>query len=209
MHPATCIAVVVVLAVFLARGTWAQLATAGAFLVLWGAFVRPDFHGCARALWRLRVFYLVVPVIHLLAYGQAGLHAALRDVAGLALMVLTVVVVLKPADPRALLEGLTWWLRPLGRVGLPAERFALCVGLTLQWVPWAQAALARCTGRPGRRLVRLARTLVSTSPPIPRLVIGEEQNIREPPPWQWVTPFLLLVLLWLAGDFPVPGFTPR
>lgn len=209
MHPATCIAVVMVLAVFLARGTWTQLAVAGVFLVSWAVFIRPNLHACARALWRLRIFYLAVPVIHFLAYGPAGLHAALRDVAGLVLMVLAVVVVLKPDDPRALLAGLTWWLRPLGRVGLPGERFALCVGLTLQCVPWAQEALARCTGRPARRLVRLARTLGNTRPPALELAMGEEQDMRGPPLRQWVMPFLLLVLLCLAGGSSVPGFGPH
>ena len=194
-----------VLAVFLARGTWAQLVAAGAFLALCAAFKHPGTRACRQALWRLRMLCLAVPVIHLLAHGQAGLHAALRDVAGLVLMVLTVVVLLNPqGNPRVLLGGLAWWLRPLERVGLPGKRFALCMGLTLQWVPWAQQALAQCTGRPAKRLVRLARTLAVARPPA---LSVQMPDVPGPPPWQWTVPLALLAWLWLANRLPVPGLT--
>lgn len=201
------IAAVLVLAVFLARGTWLQLAAAAAFLAGYAAVWRLEVSACGRALWRLRFLCLAVPATHFLAHGPAGFYAALRDLAGLVLMVLAVALLLSPRSG-PLLSGLAWWLRPLDRFGLPGGRCALRVGLTLQWVPWAQAALADCTGRPARGLVCLARILseAAAPPPVPT-ALPERLGAPGPPPWQWCEPLLLAAGLWLVGTLPGPWWT--
>ncbi|MBI1865864.1 MAG: hypothetical protein HYR98_09100, partial [Nitrospirae bacterium] len=72
-----------------------------------------------------------IPITHE-GLTQAG--AALLRVAGFAFMAAWLSAVL-PA--RALGGALAWWLSPLVRIGVPAERFALILSLTVEEVPVA------------------------------------------------------------------------
>lgn len=84
--------------------------------------------------------WIELPAGILITYeGLAQAGAALLRVAGFAFMAAWLSAVL-PA--RALGGALAWWLRPLGRIGIPAERFALVLSLTVEEVP---AAAGRIT----------------------------------------------------------------
>lgn len=75
---------------------------------------------------------------------QAG--EALLRVAGFAFMAAWLSAVL-PAQ--ALGRAVAWWLAPLGRVGLPVERFALVLSLTVEEVPAAAERVLEIRGKIG------------------------------------------------------------
>ena len=209
-HPAVRIAAVVVLASCLAGGTWLQLLAAAIYLCcVQGLGAERNAAPCLAALWRLRVLFVAVPVVHWLAYGSAaGFYAVARDLCGLILMVITVALLLQPhTRPHELLCGLFWWMRPLCRLGFPGERCVVRLGITLLYIPWAVEALSRCRGNPRRRLVRLAWLLAgrggrATPAPGADALAVTDWMAPGPTLLQWSGPLLLWVGLWGIGNAP-------
>ncbi|MDD9824819.1 MAG: hypothetical protein OXU43_06585 [Gammaproteobacteria bacterium] len=228
MHPAVRIANVLVLAMFLAAGNWAILT--GVALLL--AMVRSRAVGRLwswQPLWRTRWLFLAILLAHLWMYAPSSapqgswrpaLDAALRNCLGLALLALAVDTLRQASSREELLAGLLWWLRPLRRAGVPGERLAARLWLTLECLPEEQQRLSRLlagrrvpaprprAGPPaaaGARLLEeamgvLMQRCAPSSQELPR-------RLRLPPdpgrprPWEWLGVLSLFALLAALGHW--------
>ena len=154
MHPVIGILALISLTAFLARGQWSvwvvsALLVGGLYLV-W----RLETHrGLKRMLLRLRWFFLSIVMLYaLFTPGDpviAGLGATVLTYQGLSqgmLRVLNLVVIiggvywlLQRVQREDLARGVYWLLRPLRFLGLPPERLAVRLVLTLDTVTKLQA----------------------------------------------------------------------
>ena len=97
----------------------------------------------AAALWRLKWFFIAVGLLAWLSSPgfPANWHFAARACAALATLVLAVDCFHQTCSDNEKLAALLWWLSPLKRVGVPVERFAARLWLTLRLIPQQQQAL--------------------------------------------------------------------
>ncbi|OGW62804.1 MAG: hypothetical protein A2V83_05835 [Nitrospirae bacterium RBG_16_64_22] len=105
-------------------------------------------------LWTPGRMWIEVPGGAQITYeGLAQAGEAILRVAGFAFMAAWLSAVL-PAQ--ALGRAVAWWLGPLERIGLPVERFALVLSLTVEEVPAAAERVMEIRGKigasPARRL---------------------------------------------------------
>ncbi len=98
-------------------------------------------------LWTPGRMWIEVPGGAQITYeGLAQAGEALLRVAGFAFMAAWLSAVL-PAQ--ALGRAVAWWLGPLERIGLPVERFALVLSLTVEEVPAAAERVMEIRGKIG------------------------------------------------------------
>lgn len=223
MHPVIAIVSTLVVLGFLARGGAAILIAVTGLLLLAYLGLQPALAGARRMLRQLRwlflsilVLYLwftpgepLIPVLGALAPSQAGLAAGLERVLVLVLMVLTVNLLLVHYGPDALCGGIYWLLAPATRIGVPAERIALRLSLTLEAVTRVRDRIAAARGsaeaRESGRLARIGAVAVSLyrsvladarASPVTEREIG---LLGRPPLWQWFIPVGLAAVMILFG----------
>ena len=141
---------------------------------------RVGWRAAGRSAWGLRWFLLMVLAMNALFFSDAAplisLGPAHLTLAGLAQGARVVVRTLLTATtrPQELVGGVRRLLRPLGRLGLPAEAAALAVGVTVQFVPTLlresrqlmRAQEIRCGGVASHGIVRRAVSYVRLLVPI-------------------------------------------
>lgn len=150
MHPVVALALVVIVIGFLARGEWSTIAVVACACAAIGGWHRPlSLRHMGRTIWRLRFFYAsllvlfawltpgepVWPVLGGWSPVQEGLSEGLRHIVILALIVTTVQLFMASVSRTALIGALRWWLQPLRRVGVDADRIALRLLLVAQALP--------------------------------------------------------------------------
>jgi energy-coupling factor transporter transmembrane protein EcfT len=133
-------------------------------------------------------------------------HGALRLVS-LAALILAVNLLLQTTQRDALLGALLWALRPLRRVGLDHERFAVRMTLALNAVPRVQAMIPRAQSRPGTLRERAAALGAGIGALFARVMDDADRQpldaIELVPPArvglvQWLLPVALIALFALA-----------
>lgn len=152
------------------------------------AVSRVGWRPAARAAWGLRWFLLLILAMNALFFGEGDPLVSLGPVSltwegvaqGLRVVVRTLLVVVlgtlltATTRPQELVDGVRSLLRPLARVGLPAEAAALAVGVTVQFVPTLlresrqlmRAQTIRCGGVATRGIMRRAVSYVRLLVPI-------------------------------------------
>lgn len=221
MHPVVALALVVGTMACVAAGGWMDIVLAAVTVVLlWPCVTSLPARRLARTVWRLRFFYLSLIVLYgwispgepaLPALGPfspslAGLESALRYIAVLAVIALTVQLLMAAFNRDQLVGALRWWLKPVGVLGLDRDRLALRLILVAEVLPRLQV-LARDTsgGRPAERgPVAVARRAAAvferalaeaeTAPP-PRI---ELPALRTPPVRDWLLSAAVLTVLALS-----------
>jgi hypothetical protein len=136
-----------------------------------------------------------------------GVQQGLLRILALASLILAVNLLLQTTSREALLGALLWALRPLRRVGLQHERFAVRMTLALNAVPRVQAMIPRPAVRPGTLRERAAALGTGVGALFARVVDDAERqpldSIELAPlarlSWtQWWMPALLIALFTLA-----------
>lgn len=177
-----CVALVVV------ASTLAELLLACAGTAALVALSRVGWRTAARPAWGLRWFLLAVLVMNALFFGQgdallslgpvrvtaAGLAQGARVVVRTLLVVVLGALLTATTRPQELVDGVRRLLRPLARLGLPAEAAALAVGVTVQFVPTLlcesrqlmRAQAIRCGGVATHGIMRRAVSYVRLLVPI-------------------------------------------
>jgi len=172
IHPVVALAWVVLVAGFLARGEWRDIAVVASGCGGLLAVSRSLSVGALlRTLRRLRFFYLSLGILYLwfspgepvwpalggLSPSYYGVAEALRHVAILALIVTTVQLFVMATPRDVLVAALHWWLRPVDRLGGDALRIAMRINLVIDIVPRLRDLARRHGGRAdhdGRRSLR-------------------------------------------------------
>lgn len=181
-----------------------------------------------RLLARMRWFFLSIAMVYgffspgrllvgVWTWGPTweGLHEGVMRIGVLVLIVLAVNLLLRSTGRDSLTSAILWCLHPLSWLGLPHERLAVRIALTLDTVGEVQGVYrqgprdeeGKAIRQPvGVRLARIgetARRLFVTvaqraeSVPLHAIELPEEAS---PPPLQWLFPFALgaafLALSW-------------
>ncbi len=212
LHPTIRIALVLILAPILMQGNIGVLLAAGASVALArGYALKHPLRGCAAPLWRVRWLFLAILLMHLWLpqAPSSGVPGAwfepLRNILALAVLVLAADTLRAATASADLLRGLSWWLRPLRYLGLPAERFADRLWLTMELIPRQQEALSRLASAARPWSARLFSDLLQgAGPDVAALPLQERiapGEVAGPPLRQWLWPLLLLVLLAAAGQY--------
>ncbi len=198
----------------------------GAFLLLFShlGLPRSTLTPALRMLRRMRWFFLSIAVVYLLftpgrllftdwVWGPTyeGIAEGAQRLTALVLLVLAVNLLLRTTERRDLISAILWCLWPLAWVGLPRERLAVRIALTLEAVEGVQviyrqrevpkggqvglrARLASITRTAGRLLEEVL--LMAETAPLQTL---EVPRPRTPSPAQWLLPVLLAALFSAAG----------
>ncbi|MBK1673823.1 hypothetical protein CKO35_11000 [Ectothiorhodospira shaposhnikovii] len=225
MHPALKILGVILFILCVAQAGWIVLGVGGGLAVAALAATGPagvsQFWNMSR---RLKWFFLSIilvfgwftPGAPLLDWAgswspaREGLMMGLQRTLVLVLAVAAVVWLLQATSRESLVRGLLWLTRPLAPLGLPRERFAVRLVLTLEALP--QVRILAAAGRPGflpeGRMARL-RGLGHRATGLFREVLEQAEKaplepIRLdplPPPGllQWLVLCLILLPLILAA----------
>lgn len=218
MHPVVALALVVATMACVAAGGWADIALAAVAVVLLWPFVTglPAWR-LARTVWRLRFFYLslivlygwispgepALPALGAFSPSLAGLVSALRYIAVLAVIAMTVQLLMAALSRDELVGALRWWLKPLGVLGLERDRVALRLILVAEVLPRLQALARETTGgtaaqrgpvavtRRAAAVFERAVAEAETAPP-PRI---ELPALRAPPARDWLLSASALAVL--------------
>lgn len=215
-----------ILAAGLASGRSAVLWVGGVLLIGTGLWIWRyrrsfDVQGLLRMLRRVRWLLLAILILYgwftpgtalLSALGPMspsleGVQQGLLRVAALLAIVAAVYLLLATTARGDLIAGVLWYGRPLRRLGVDDQRFAVRLVLALEAVPQVQAlARAVLVDAPpvASRMQRLGRAATAV---FQATLAHAEQlsgNIGVPdpqpvPPWQWSLPILLAVLLIAAA----------
>ena len=162
------------------------LATVGVAVLV--AVSRVGWRAALRALWGLRWFLLVVLCMNALFFSAsdpllslgpvhltlAGAAQGARVVVRTALVVVLGTLLTATTRPQQLTSGVRELLRPLARLGAPAEVAALAVGVTVQFVPTLlresrqlmRAQALRCGGVRSSGIMRRAVSYVRLLVPV-------------------------------------------
>lgn len=214
MHPAIIIINALLLIVMLASGLPLAVLSAATIILLllarsYTVKALPDLTAVLRLRWlflSILVLYLLFPPVagswqeELLA----GLMEAGKRILALVLIVILVQLMFSMGSRQQVLAGLLWLLRPLTRLGLPVERFALRLMLVMEITPQVQNLLAarpavRAAGddNPAARVRRLVGRLAAAYEGVlaeaehsPRTAI-KVPVLHAPELWQWLLPCLL------------------
>ena len=168
--------------------TPAQLALAAAGVAALVAVSRVGWARAGRAVWALRWFLLAVLALNALLFSAedpllelgpahltlAGVAQGARVVTRTALVVVLGALLTATTRPQELTSGVRDLLRPLARLGVPAEAAALAVGVTVQFVPTLlresrqlmRAQALRCGGVATRGIMRRAVSYVRLLVPV-------------------------------------------
>ncbi len=220
-HPGLQLLGVVVLAALLARGGAAAVAVAGAAVAAVYLLTRRR-RRCLVRLWRLcrqlavlwftlAVFYFYLtpgeplwPRLGVLSPSHAGFTMGLERAGALLVLVAAVAWVVSANGRRRLTAGIYWCVTPFRRLGVPAERLAVRLALTLEAVSSLRRLLRqrreaeRLHRRPVRFAAALFRDTVDAAAAAPRrpLVL---QSLPPVPAWQWLVLAGAAALLWGVG----------
>lgn len=205
-------------------GALEQTLGAALLLITHVAFLRAQLAPALRMLRRMRWFFLSIAVVYLLftpgrllfatwPWGPtyAGLAEGGQRIAALVLIVLAVNLLLRTTERGELISAILWCLWPLAWLGLPRERLAIRIALTLEAVEGVQVIYRRRdtpqTIQPGLR-ARLARVGATASRLVEQVLLMAETvplqalevpQPRTPPPVQWLLPVLLGGMFAYAG----------
>ena len=222
MHPVIKIMLFLVFGSAVAFGD-AMALSAGA-LVLLGLYLPGPAERVRLALSmlrRMRWFFLSIAVVYLLfTPGRLlfsawpggptleGMMGGAHRIASLVLIVLAVNLLLRTTPRPALISAILWCLTPLSWVGLPRERLAVRIALTLDAIDQVQViyrhrprgddgaeelrheGLRQRLWRIGAAAQRLVTKVIEQAEAVPTQVI-EVPRPSNPPPAQWVYPLLL------------------
>lgn len=218
-HPLIHILLIVVIAGGCARGGWADLGLALA-VTLAGLLRLPS--AARRGLWggvrHLRFFLLALIVLYGwfqpgerlwpaaggLSPTAAGMGEGALRAAVLVVMVIAVHTLMQGQGEGRVLAGLTDLLRPLRRLGLPTDRFALRLVLALRLVPGLRTLVSEAAARAGgagrwRRLGQLAADVYGRTLARAESAPAEPVTVPDVPPparWQWLAPTGLAMAFW-------------
>jgi energy-coupling factor transport system permease protein len=220
MHPVIRILSFLVFTLFISRAVAIELAVAA--VLLSGCMLVVDSASLVNAwrmLIRLRWLFASILVIYFwFTPGEtpviagfdstwlpslAGMHLGAQRVATLVLIVMAVNLLLAVTMRPDLLSALVWLGYPLKYLGVPAERLALRLVLTLETVPEVQTLLEQRLGelRGGKGIRGIGDSLASLFTDITQRVAAlptRQVNIAlpvTPALWQWFIP------LAIAGAF--------
>lgn len=234
MHPAIKIILFLIYAAAVAFGDALSL-LAGAVLVLalYLPGPRERLFLALRMLRRMRWLFLSIALVYLLftpgrllfstwPWGPTveGLSGGAQRIASLMLIVFAVNLLLRTTPRPALISAILWCLMPLSWVGLPRERLAVRIALTLDAVDGVQAiyrhrprdgecpeevpAKAPIIGlkarlwRIGATAQRLVVAVIEQAESVPAQAI-EVPRPSNPPLAQWLYPLLLGALFTVLG----------
>lgn len=209
----------------MATGRLTILLGGAALLSVVGVWVWQRQHGFdVQGLWRMlsRVRWLLVAIVLLYgwftpgvalvpALGQfspsvEGMQQGLLR-ASVLLVIVTAVYLLLVATPRGdLVSGLLWYGRPLRRIGVDDQRFAIRLVLALEAVPQVQALAREALATVPRELPKLQRLNYAVSAVFQATLTRAEQAsgvIDVPdalplPLWQWLIPVTLAAVMLAA-----------
>jgi energy-coupling factor transport system permease protein len=148
LHPTIAILAIVVLTLALAPGSWAVLGLCALGLALLQLRLSPGqvpslYQGLRRLRWLLISLIVVyagftpgpalLPSLGPASPSLPGLVEGLLRAANLVVILAAVQLMLAVNPRERLVEAVYWLLRPLRRLGVPAERFALRLVLTLEY----------------------------------------------------------------------------
>jgi len=216
MHPVIRILSFLVFTLFISRAATSELAVAA--VMLSGCMLAVDFTSFVNAwrmLRRLRWLFVSILVIYfwftpgeaLVIAGfdaawlpsLAGIQLGAQRVATLVLVVMAVNLLVAVTPRQDLLSALVWLCRPLKYLGVPAERLALRLVLTLETVPQVQTLLEQRLGklRSGKGITGIGDSLASLFTDITQRVAAlpaRQVDIAlpvTPAPWQWLIPLAI------------------
>jgi len=234
MHPAIKIILFLIYGAAVAFGdALSLLAGAVLVLILYLPGPRERLVLALRMLRRMRWFFLSIAVVYLLftpgrllfsawPWGPTveGVTGGGQRIASLMLIVFAVNLLLRTTPRPALISAILWCLTPLSWVGLPRERLAVRIALTLDAVDSVQviyrhrprddghgekpaadippAGLKARLWRIGATAQRLVLAVIeeAESVPAPAIEVPRPSN----PPWvQWLYPLLLTALFMALG----------
>ncbi len=230
MHPVIKIILFLIYATAVAFGGASTL-LAGAVLVvaLYLPGPRERLLLALRMLRRMRWFFLSIALVYLLftpgrllfsvwPWGPTveGLVEGGQRIASLVLIVFAVNLLLRTTPRPALISAILWCLMPLAWVGLPRERLAVRIALTLDAVDSVQviyrhrsrddeppaairpASLKARLWRIGATAQRLVTAVIEQAESAPAVAIEVPRPSN--PPWiQWLYPLLLVALFTVLG----------
>jgi energy-coupling factor transporter transmembrane protein EcfT len=188
---------------------------------------RDGLHSAGRLLARMRWFFLSIALVYLFftpgrlllsawPWGPTleGAHEGLLRIGVLVLIVLGVNLLLRTTERAALLGGILWCLYPLSWFGLPHERLAVRIALTLDAVGEVQGVyrhgarggegqaarqpIAARIARIGDVARRLFVATVEAAEAVPVQDIELPAESR-PPLLQWLYPLVLGALFYLVN----------
>lgn len=234
MHPVIKIILFLIYSAAVAFGGVAIL-LAGAALMLILYLLGPGewWLPALRMLRRMRWFFLSIALVYLLftpgrllfsawPWGPTleGLAGGGQRIASLVLIVFAVNLLLRTTLRPALISAILWCLIPLAWVGLPRERLAVRIALTLDAVDSVQVIYRHqsrddeCDGEPpadirptslkarlwriGATAQRLVTAVIEQAESVPTVAI-EVPRPSNPPLVQWLYPLLLGALFMALG----------
>jgi len=218
MHPVIRIPCLLVVAAFLARGSWRDLLVAAALLgAFYARFGLPLLRRLAATLRKLRVLFISIAVVYIwftpgeplwpalgaLSPSAAGLFEGTLRALALILLAAAVQLLLLTTSRDQLLAAIRWWARPLRPLGLDAERLALRIVLSMEAVPRLREAVAAqrqdsADLPPLKRIGRFAGDVFAATvaaaerAPLPAVRIP---TLAAPALWQWLLPLSLAAAL--------------
>ena len=227
MHPAIRIVTFVVLAAFLAVGRAADLACGALLTVgLYGLLFPAVLPVALRSLYRTRWLFVSLVVVYAwFTPGQAlvstqlsalnawlpsreGLFAGASRALSLALIIMAAQLLLRSTTQSQLLAALLWLTRPLRLFGLPHDRFAVRLMLSIEYLGEVRAlvtaALAdhrgrgRAIGAVGGFAADVFGRVVDSAQRTPARTISLPAQLA-PPLHHWIYPLTLCAVFATVG----------
>ena len=219
LHPLIRVISFLILGGFLALGGFNDLLIAIGAITLAYALAGAGLAGAAwPMLRRMRWLFLSLLIIYfwftpgqplLFPQGptQEGIETGLQQIGSLVMLVMAVSLLLQTTTRAQLIVAILWLAAPLGWIGFSTERLAVRLVLTLETVVDAQQLLkqrmpAATDSNPIARIGNVASELFEG------VIARAEQaachaieipDFGHPPLHQWLYPFALGVIFWLAG----------
>jgi len=146
LHPSIRILLLLFLCLASASANIAQLALTFGLLVIGFALGQKLLLiKTFKLFYRLKWLFISILTLYLLMSGPGGLSGSIEGLwAGVArlislmLLIAAVNLLVQSASPREFMSGLMWLLRPFEAFGLPTQRVAVRMALTLEMIPRLQ-----------------------------------------------------------------------
>lgn len=218
MHPVIRVLCLLIVAAFLARGSWLEVAALACGLAALSLAVGQRdwrrFFGMVRRLRFLLLSIAIIygwftpgvplwPALEELSPTGAGVAQGLLRAAALIVLLGAVQLLLATTERPQFIAALRWWLRPLRPLGLAPERVALRIALALEAVPRLRQIVAdsRAAEAGAPRIRRIAA--VANGAFAATLAAAERAELpvvavpclARPAPPQWLAPLALTSIL--------------
>lgn len=216
MHPVIRVASLLLLAGTLPFASpLALLVVAGALLVAYLAFAAAYFPAWLNAVWRIRWLLFAILILylwftpgqpvfvhpHINAPSWQGMQLGVFRCAVLLLLLGAVQLLLGGLQRDQLVAALIWLTRPLAALGVNTTVFARRLALCLEWVPTAQATMARViagdTATAKNRIAHIAAVAAQAlQQPIHAVPEVSQVALPKIPLWQMAGVVIAAVGLW-------------